>query len=43
MRSWGPYFAHLFGVDEDVVLATWTVERFMRYRRAAELLLKSRR
>jgi len=42
VRSWGPYFAHLFGVDEDDVLARWSVERFYRYRRAAENLLKRR-
>lgn len=42
MAVWGPYFAHLFGVDEADVLASWTVERWTRYRRAAEFLMKQR-
>lgn len=40
MRAYGPAFAHLFGVDEDVVLETWTVERFERYRGYADHQLK---
>lgn len=29
-------FAHLFGVSEDEVMATWTVERWERYRQYAK-------
>ena len=36
----GPIFHHLFGVDSDTVMATWTVAKFDLYKRAAEHLLK---
>ena len=38
--AYGPAFMHLFGVDEQVVLDTWTVERFGRFRRYADNALK---
>ena len=40
MTAYGPAFLHLFGVDEDTVMATWTVEKFERHRRYADNQLK---
>jgi hypothetical protein len=40
VRVYGPAFLHLYGVDEDVVLTTWTVDKFERYRLAADDLLQ---
>ena len=42
MRGWGPVFAHVYGISEDDVLQSWDVERFERYRRFAEQVLKLR-
>jgi hypothetical protein len=35
-------FADVFGVDEDDVLAAWTVERFERFRRYADAEMRRR-
>jgi hypothetical protein len=32
-------FLHLYGVTEDAVISTWTVDRFERYAAAADDLL----
>lgn len=37
---YGPVFLHLYGVHEDDVIETWTVERFERYKSAADQLLE---
>jgi hypothetical protein len=33
-------FLHLYGVDEDAVIAGWSVEKFERYRLAADDILQ---
>ena len=43
VRSWGPIFLHLYGVDEDEVIDSWSFDRFERYKSAAEQLLQTRR
>jgi glutamyl/glutaminyl-tRNA synthetase len=40
VRVYGPLFLHLYGVDEDEVIASWSMERFERYRAAADQLLE---
>lgn len=39
---YGPVFLHLYGVDEDVVIETWSVPKFERYKSAADQLLELR-
>ena len=43
VRVYGPLFAHLFAginVDEEHILDTWSVEKFERYKSAADQLLE---
>ena len=42
MRIYGPVFLHLYGVDEDDVIETWSVAKFERYKSAADQLLELR-
>lgn len=42
MRTYGPVFLHLYGVDEETIIDSWTVDKFLRYADAADQLLEMR-